>query len=79
MKNISRLNFVFMQYVCTYVCMYEITDTISTENESDEFSWTRQVQAESQFEVFTAVTMKNGVLWGITSCGSCKNQSFGGT
>jgi Na+-driven multidrug efflux pump len=27
------------------------------------------------FEVFMAVTMKNGGFWGITRCGSCKNRS----
>jgi hypothetical protein len=32
-----------------------------------------------RFEVFTAVTMKNGVFWDVTPCGSCKNQRFGGT
>jgi hypothetical protein len=32
-----------------------------------------------RFEVFTAVTMKNGVFWVVTPCGSCKNQPFGGT
>jgi hypothetical protein len=25
-----------------------------------------------RFEVFTAVTMKNGVFWDVMSCGSCK-------
>jgi hypothetical protein len=32
-----------------------------------------------RFEVFTAVTMKRGVFWDVTPCGSCKNRSFGGT
>jgi hypothetical protein len=32
-----------------------------------------------RFEVFTAVTMKKGVFWDVTPCGSCKNRSFGGT
>jgi hypothetical protein len=32
-----------------------------------------------RFEVFMAVTMKNGVFWDVTLCGSCKNRSFGGT
>jgi hypothetical protein len=32
-----------------------------------------------KFEVFTAVTMKNGVFWDVTPCGSCKNRRFGGT
>jgi hypothetical protein len=32
-----------------------------------------------RFEVLTAVTMKNGVFWNITPCGSCKNRRFGGT
>jgi hypothetical protein len=26
-----------------------------------------------RFEVFTAVTMKNGVFWDVTPRGSCKN------
>jgi hypothetical protein len=30
-------------------------------------------------EVFTAVTMKNGVFWDVMPCGSCKNRRFGGT
>jgi hypothetical protein len=32
-----------------------------------------------RFEVFTAVTMKNGFLWDDMTCGSCKNRRFGGT
>jgi hypothetical protein len=32
-----------------------------------------------RFVVFTAVTMKNGVFWDVTPCGSCKNRRFGGT
>jgi hypothetical protein len=32
-----------------------------------------------RFEVFTAVTMKNGVFWDVTPCGFCKNERFGGT
>jgi hypothetical protein len=32
-----------------------------------------------RFEVFMAVTMKNGVFWDATPCGSCKNRRFGGT
>jgi hypothetical protein len=32
-----------------------------------------------RLEVFTAVTMTNGVFWDVTPCGSCKNRRFGGT
>jgi hypothetical protein len=32
-----------------------------------------------RFEVFTAVTMKNGVFWDVTPCGCCKNRRFGVT
>jgi hypothetical protein len=32
-----------------------------------------------RFEDFTAATMKNGIIWDVTLCGSCKNQHFGGT
>jgi hypothetical protein len=31
-----------------------------------------------RFEVFMAVTMKKGVFWDVTPCGSCKNRRFGG-
>jgi hypothetical protein len=31
-----------------------------------------------RFEVFTAVTMKNGVFWDVTPYGSCKNGRFEG-
>jgi hypothetical protein len=31
-----------------------------------------------RFEVFTAVTMKNGVFWDVMPCGFCKNRRFGG-
>jgi hypothetical protein len=30
-----------------------------------------------RFEVFTAVTMKKGVFWDVTPCGSCKNLKKG--
>jgi hypothetical protein len=30
-------------------------------------------------EVFTAVTMKNGVFWDVMPRGPCKNRRFGGT
>jgi hypothetical protein len=29
-------------------------------------------------EVFTEVTMKNGVFWDVTPCGSCKKRRSGG-
>jgi hypothetical protein len=32
-----------------------------------------------RLEVFKAVTMKNGVFWDVTPCGSCKNRRIGGT
>jgi hypothetical protein len=32
-----------------------------------------------RFEVFIAMTMKNGIFWDVTPCGSCTNKRFGGT
>jgi hypothetical protein len=32
-----------------------------------------------RFEVFTAVTMKNAVIWDVAPCTSCVNRHFGGT
>jgi hypothetical protein len=31
------------------------------------------------FEVFTSVTMTNGVFWDVTPCGSCNNRRLEGT
>jgi hypothetical protein len=39
--------------------------------------WTQM--EDVRFEVFTALTMKNGVFWDVTACGSCKNRRFKGT
>jgi hypothetical protein len=40
--------------------------------------WTNS-PLEVRFEVFTAVTMKNGVFWYVTPCGFGKNRRFGWT
>jgi hypothetical protein len=40
---------------------------------------TRSNPFHVRFEVFTAVTMKNGVFWDVMPRGSCKNRRFGGT
>jgi hypothetical protein len=32
-----------------------------------------------RFEIFTAATMKNAIIWDVMPCGSCKNRRFGGT
>jgi hypothetical protein len=43
-----------------------------------ELGYTKKVKYV-RFEVFTAVTTKNGVFWDVTPCGCYKNQRFGGT
>jgi hypothetical protein len=40
---------------------------------------TSNLQFFVRFEVFATVTMKNGVFWDVTPCGSCKNRRFGVT
>jgi hypothetical protein len=44
-----------------------------------EFWPDANIRPRVTFEVFTAVTMQNGVFWDVTPCGSCKNRRFGGT
>jgi hypothetical protein len=39
----------------------------------------KKVKYYVRFEVFTAVTMKNGVFWVVTPCGSCTNRRIGRT
>jgi hypothetical protein len=40
------------------------------------YSSKRHVFYYVRFEVFTAVTTKNGVFWVVTPCGSCKKWYF---
>jgi hypothetical protein len=43
------------------------------------FVLTVYIRTVVRFEVFTVVTMKNGVFWDVTPSGFCKNRRFGGT
>jgi hypothetical protein len=45
---------------------------------NDGWKYRRTGKNYVRFEVFTAVTMKSGVSWDVTTCGSCKNRRFGG-
>jgi hypothetical protein len=45
-------------------------------NVSDQ---TKSVFKDVEFEVFKAVTVKSGVFWDVTPCGSCKKRHFVGT
>jgi hypothetical protein len=51
----------------------------STENYYEMEKCHSERNACVRFEVFTAVTLKNGVFWDVTPCGSYKNPRFGGT
>jgi hypothetical protein len=58
--------------------------TIFRPKDQDRLKFTHIIETEKsgkgvRFEVFTAVTMKIGVFWVVTPCGSCKNRRFGGT
>jgi hypothetical protein len=58
-----------------YPCNVDIADPLLL----GDYDFVTTHENYVRFEVFTAVTMKNCVLWDITSCGSCKNRRFGGT
>jgi hypothetical protein len=48
------------------------------ENRMDSIYDTRKKKNKVRFEVFTAVAMKNTVLWNVMQSGSCKNRRFKG-
>jgi hypothetical protein len=52
---------------------FKVCDYVRAGKDSEE------VEVCVGFEVFTTVTMKNGVFWDVTPCDSCKNRRFGGT
>jgi hypothetical protein len=67
---------------------YDVTGNLSVTRTSSETAWEKlcflgehsgSTHIFVRFEVFTVVTMKNGVFWDVTPCGSCKNRRFGGT
>jgi hypothetical protein len=51
-------------------CMYSLQYSLCRNNTGSPVKNTIYL---ARFEVFTAVTMKNGVFWDVTPCGSCKN------
>jgi hypothetical protein len=55
---------------------HKVTQDTQTELTTQRYTNNR---GHVRFEVFTAVTMKNGIFWVVTPCGSCKNRRFGGT
>jgi hypothetical protein len=54
-------------------------DNVAPHKVTDVLQENMTVTTHVRFEVFTAVTMKNGVFWDVTPCGSCNNRRFGGT
>jgi hypothetical protein len=53
--------------------------TYHLHHQDDKNRRARNNVSSVRFEVFTAETMKNGVFWDVTPCGSCKNRRFGRT
>jgi hypothetical protein len=41
--------------------------------------WPQEQMCSVGFEVFTAMAVKNAVLWDVAPCRSCVNGRFGGT
>jgi hypothetical protein len=63
-----RYNFMIHVRACASAETIVCVKTLMAENDT-----------HVRFEVSTAVTMKNGVFWDVTPCGSCKTRRFGGT
>jgi hypothetical protein len=73
----------FLNHLCTYLDV--LVKTVKTSVRLP-LCWPRSETKSAEielhdlrFEVFTAVTMKNGVFWDVTPCGSSKNRRFRGT
>jgi hypothetical protein len=57
----------------TEIALHSVHCITSHETEVFITTFMRTSHHNVRFEVFTAVTMKKGVLWNVTTCGSCKN------
>jgi hypothetical protein len=68
-RNLKILQFIMFSILETDLLVEKFGETLLSPS-----AWNHV-----RFEVFTAVTMKNGVFWDVTPCGSCKNRCFGGT
>jgi hypothetical protein len=60
-------------------CGYVLRIKVPPNGDSGGLLWILMERLGVRFEVFTAVTMKNGVFWDVTPCVSCKNRRFEGT
>jgi hypothetical protein len=66
--------FHLVKYECEKLLTLQVSHTYLA-----FISMTDQLPLHVRFDVFTVVTMKNGVFWDVTWCGSCKNQRLGRT
>jgi hypothetical protein len=64
-----------MRYICNGIAQWQCSYLV----ESRLAFFFGMVLSSVWFEVFTAVTMKNGFFWDVTPCGSCNNPRFWGT
>jgi hypothetical protein len=63
-------------YVCLRACV-RVRVRVCVEIITLVRNYVPNISFYVRFEVFTAVTRKNGVLWDVKVCGSCKNRRFG--
>jgi hypothetical protein len=61
-----------------YCCHHPFYELLVEKDDRIQLTTCESNPSLVRFEVFTAVTMKNGVFWDVTPCGSCKTRRFGG-
>jgi hypothetical protein len=63
-----------LQFAMSVSCPYLSSRSSSIQNRRNCISFFENTSVSYvRSEVFTVVTMKNGVFWDVTPCGSCKN------
>jgi hypothetical protein len=77
---LTLFNDVVFNYITNYLTLWSCVplkrpQVVQPLGSFPAFYGTRRFITDVRFEVFTAVTMKNGVFWVVTPCGSCKNHT----
>jgi hypothetical protein len=78
MKQVVSSSMLDLLFACSLGMMEMIYSPKCQLTSTDYWSYRQKIEWFVRFEVFTTVTVKNGVFWDVTPRGSCKNRRFGG-
>jgi hypothetical protein len=78
--TISKENTVRKEFLnCIHLAEEALTPKVDAISRNPQTVQDNLLHVNLRYYMQYGYTMKNGVFWVVTACGSCKNRRFGGT